>query len=100
MTDRPKRQHGGARPGAGRPKSTPQLLQNLPATNDPKVFLMALMGHADADLRTRLAAAVALMPFTHAKMADAGIKDQSQSAAKKAATGKFGASKPPVRLVT
>ena len=100
MTDRPKRQHGGARVGAGRPKSEPLLLQSLPATPDPLVFLLALMNDAAADARTRLSAAVACLPYTHARMGEAGVKSEAESAAKKASRGKFAASRAPVRLVT
>jgi len=41
-----------------------------------------------------------LMPYVHAKKGD-NVKDVKQDAAKKASTGRFGASPPPpVRLVT
>ena len=97
MIDQPKR-HGGARAGAGRPKKEATLLPGLPVTNDPLTFLLALMNDGRADTRTRLAAAVAASPYCHTKKAE-GVKNQRQDAAKKAATGKFGASSPPMRLV-
>ena len=99
MTNPPKRR-GGARLGAGRPKSEPLLLPNLPATGDPLAFLLALMNDADADSRTRLNAAVACLPYCYARMGERGIKDQKQDAAKKAVAGKFAPSRGPVRLVT
>lgn len=105
MTDQPKRQwggaranSGGARPGAGRPRKPP-VLATLPQSNDPKVFLLALMNDDTLDMVLRLDAAKALMPYCHAKKVE-GIKDEKSQAAHKASTGKFGASTPPVRLVT
>lgn len=88
---------GGARPGAGRKKNEPQLL-TLPATQKPLDFLINVM-NSDADLKIRLAAATAAMPYTHAKMADSGVKDLAQAAAKKASTGRFAAAPAPLRAV-
>ena len=98
MTDQPKRR-GGARRGAGRPKSEPVLLPKLPASNDPLVFLLALVNEPAADMRLRLDAAVALMPYVHAKTGEAGKKDEKLEAAKEVASGKCASMKPPVRLV-
>lgn len=90
---------GGARPGAGRPPNQPVLLPNLPATNDPLVFLLALMNDDAADSRTRLSAAVACLPFIHAKKGD-NLKEVKQDAAKKAGAGRFGTSKPPKLVIS
>ena len=99
MTDRPKRQHGGARAGAGRKPNEPLLLPALPATSDPLIFLLALMNDGAADARTRLSAAVACLPFVHSRKGEAGAKSEAESAAKKASSGKYAASRAPVRLV-
>lgn len=103
MAGKPGRS-GGTRPGAGRPAKEPQKL-DIPvpvgdtlAHKDPKAFLLALMNDLEADVKLRADAAKALMPFMHAKVADAGKKDQRQDAAKKVAGGKFAAAAPP-RLV-
>ena len=96
----PIKKRGGARPGAGRPKNEPLLLPDLPITNDPLTFLLALMNDAAADSRTRLSAATACLPYCHARIGEGGIKDQAQAAAKKAGAGKFAPSRSPVRLVT
>jgi hypothetical protein len=98
--DNPIEKRGGVRPGAGRPKSVPLLLPDLPATNNPLAFLLALVNEPAADIRLRLTAAVAAMPYVHAKMGDAGKKDEKRAAAKKASVGKFGSSRGPVRLLT
>lgn len=95
----PIKQRGGARPGAGRPPGKPSLLQAMPATSDPLEFLQQVMSDPANDARLRIGAAVALMPYIHAKKGE-GVKDAKQDAAKKAGAGRFGASKPPIRLVT
>ena len=98
--DNATKKRGGVRPGAGRPKSGPVLLPDLPATNDPLVFLLALVNEPTADMRLRLNAAVALMPYVHPKAGETGKKDEKRKAAKKASAGKFAPSHAPVRLVT
>jgi len=92
------KQHGGARQGAGRPPGVPAKLTGIAPTNDPLVFLQQVMNDAEADTRIRVAAAVALLPFVHAKKAD-GVKDVKQDAAKKASVGRFGPSPSPLRMV-
>ena len=99
MTDQLKRR-GGVRPGAGRPKSGPVLLPNLPATNDPLAFLLALVNESAADMRPRLNAAVAAMPYVHTKAEETGKKDGKREAAKNGGAGRYASTKPPVRLVT
>ena len=89
---------GGARVGAGR-KPNPPVILDVAATNDPLRFLRLVMDNNDADIRLRIAAAVALMPYVHPKRSDTGKKDEAQEAVKRAGAGKFGASAPPVRLV-
>jgi phage terminase small subunit len=96
---------GGARLGTGpKPKPIQKLSIPVPisetlAHKDPKVFLLALMNDLEADVKVRADAAKALLPFMCQKVADAGVKDAKQDAAKKAGAGKFGASAPPLRAV-
>ena len=90
---------GGARVGAGR-KPNPPVILDVAATNDPLQFLRLVMDNNDADIKLRIAAAVALMPYVHAKRSDTGKKDEAEKAAKKASTGRYASSAPPVRLVT
>ena len=89
---------GGARPGAGRPKSQPILI-DIQQTNDPLQFLQVVMNDDAIDLKLRAAAAIALMPYMHAKKNE-GTKAEKQSAAKKASAGKYASVLPPMRLVT
>lgn len=96
---------GGVRPGAGRkPAAAIKISIPVPITEnlvhkDAKVFLMALMNDYEADIKLRAEAAKALLPFQHAKVENT-IKADKQDAAKKAATGKFGAAAPPLRVVS
>lgn len=94
----PTKKHGGARAGAGRPPNEPVLLPAMPATSDPLEFLQHVMGNPVNDARLRIAAAVALMPYIHSKK-DSGKKGEAQQASKKASTGRYASSPPPVRLV-
>ncbi|MBK6999439.1 MAG: hypothetical protein IPH35_05550 [Rhodoferax sp.] len=67
---------GGARRGAGRKQGTlnPRTIARneaarlLPYCADPLEWLMALMGDDRQDLRLRIDAARALMPYVHAKL--------------------------------
>lgn len=117
---------GGYRPGAGRkPNGTVKMTIAVPKEHvapspkvaepkinkvdvsvsdclkhkDPKVFLLALMNDYEADIKLRAEAAKALMPFMHGKLGENTTKQDREQAAKKAATGKFGAAPPPLRVV-
>lgn len=58
--------------------------------SDPKDFLRAVMNCATVDIRVRQTAAVALMPFEHAKKGDGGKKEDAAKKAGEVAGGKFG----------
>ena len=74
MTDTPKG-WGGARKGAGRKQGTknPRTLaaneaaRLLPFCADPVQWLLALMSDSRQDLRHRVEAARALLPYLHAR---------------------------------
>lgn len=95
MTD-PIKRRGGARPGAGRPKSKPAKL-NMPATKDPLVFLLSVMNDTASDARLRIVAATAALPYVHERAGNlqGGKKDKRAEAAQEAGKGKFAPSKPP-----
>jgi phage terminase small subunit len=59
----------------------------------------AVMTNTSVDTKIRLEAAKTLMPFCHAKAGE-GVKVGKAAAAKKAASVRFGASPPPIWLVT
>jgi len=99
----PRPNSGGARPGAGRPPNQPQKLEvqsvapEAMAHQDPKLFLLSLMNDSEADVRLRVDAAKALMPFLYAKMGETGKKEQKQENAEKIIS-RFAQAEPP-RLV-
>ena len=74
MTDTPK-SWGGARKGAGRKQGTKnprtiaanEAARLLPSADDPKQWLLALMRDPRQDLRRRVEAARALLPYLHAR---------------------------------
>ena len=60
---------GGRRKGAGRPvgsRNKPSLIDGLPFTDSPLVWLLALMAHEAAPMRLRVAAAKAALPYCNA----------------------------------
>lgn len=70
-------------------------LIDIPPTADPIEFLTTIMNEPMADLRYRMDAAKAMLPFKHQKLGEGGKKDQKQDAAAKAGAGKFAATAPP-----
>ncbi|MBD8531561.1 MULTISPECIES: terminase small subunit [unclassified Massilia] len=67
----------------------------IPHTADPIEFLTTVMNEPAADLRYRMDAAKAMLPFKHKKLGEGGKKDQKQDAAKQAGAGRFSATAPP-----
>lgn len=55
---------GGVRKGAGRPLGSRNKPVDLPKTDDPFKWLLALLQHPDTPLRLKLNAAKALLPYT------------------------------------
>ena len=84
---------GGSRPGAGRKKKEAPVV-DISSNGDPKKFLVDLMNSPEADVRMRVDAAKALMPFVHQKLGEGGKKEERQEAAKKVA-GRFSQAAPP-----
>ncbi|VVE51619.1 terminase [Pandoraea communis] len=61
---------------------------------DPKEFLLAAMNDWKTEPKLRIDAAKTLMPFVHAKVGEAGKKEQREEAAKNV-VGRFGRAAPP-----
>lgn len=59
----------------------------IPETEDPKVFLTALMNCPKAGVKARLEAAKALLPFEHSKIGEKGKKQTKADGAKETAAG-------------
>ena len=73
----------------------------IPETDDPKAFLIALMNSPQAGVKARLEAAKALLPFEHSKMGEKGKKVTKEEGAKELA-GRghaYGSRKPPKLVV-
>lgn len=114
-----KGKSGGFRPGAGRKPQKPILIEEAPKDSasaaeespevievvlasdgkDPIEFLEAVMLNPGLDAKLRIDAAKALLPFKHVRKGEAGKKETRQEAAKKAGSGKFASSAPPLRVV-
>jgi phage terminase small subunit len=89
---------GGARPGAGRKPKPPPSPVPQPEKDMLQLLQDIARGLTDATpLQVR--AAVAAVQYTHTKKGDGGVKDERADRAKKAATGRFGADAPPLKLV-
>jgi len=63
---------------------------DIPPTADPVEFLTKVMNEPAADLRLRIDAAKAMLPFKHKKLGEGGKKDEKNELAKKAGAGRFG----------
>lgn len=84
----PRKNAGGARPGAGRKPKEPAPPTPVD-TRDPLSFLLDVMqGNVEANM-TQVRAAIAAAQYVHVKKGDAGKKDEQADKAKKAAGGKF-----------
>jgi phage terminase small subunit len=68
---------------------------DIPPTSDPVEFLTKVMNEPAAELRLRIDAAKAMLPFKHKKLGEGGKKDLKDDAAKAAGAGKFSATAPP-----
>jgi phage terminase small subunit len=83
-----------AAPTAGQKASLPPTQVDdaieIPPTADPVEFLTKVMNEPAADLRIRVDAAKAMLPFKHKKLGEGGKKDEKDAAAKKAGSGRFG----------
>lgn len=65
----------------------------------PLDYLLSVVRDVGAEDRVRIQAASIAAPFCHAKVADAGKKNDAQDAAKRVGAGKFASSAPPLKLV-
>ncbi|PQV50981.1 terminase small subunit [Paraburkholderia sp. BL21I4N1] len=104
-----RRKKGGAKPKPAQAETDAAItkaavaagfdLNTILTFSDPKAFLLAAMNDQNTEPKLRVDAAKTLMPFMHAKMAEAGKKDAKADAAKKAGAGKFAATVPPKLVV-
>ena len=89
MAGKPGRS-GGVRAGAGRPPKAATVVDLAQEFEDPKAFLARVMNSSKVDLKLRLDAAKAMMPFEHSRKADGGKKrSQREEAAQLMLDGFF-----------
>lgn len=74
-----------SKPAAAPPVRPPFDFSALVNFSDPKAFLKAVMNEPKVDIKQRVEAAKALMPFEHQKKGEGGKKESQAEAAKKAA---------------
>lgn len=85
---------------AARAAAADHPARKVTAIADPKDYLLAAMNDVGVDLRLRMEAAKALLPFMHARMGEAGAKERRKdAAAKTGAQSKFHPSAPPANVV-
>lgn len=94
----PRKNAGGARPGAGRkPKPKPEIVP-IPECDMLKLLQDVALGRVEAT-SIQVRAAIAAVQYTHTKRGDGGKKEEAEDRAKKASVGKFGARPAPLKLV-
>lgn len=85
-------------PGAGRDPLPPGVSRNAPVYDDPMDLLKAEMNNPLVDVKTRIQAASALLPYMHQKQGEGGKKDKLDEGAREATTGRFQPMPPPPQL--
>lgn len=80
---------------AGKSFNLPDLGQLY---SDPLEFLKAVANDPSQDMKLRVDAAKAWVPFVHGRIGEQGKKDKAKDAAVQAGGGKFGAPPPPRHL--
>ena len=94
----PRKNAGGARPGAGRkPKPKPETAK-VPAKDMLEMLQQVALGKVEATpLQVR--AAIAAVQYTHPKAGNSGKKAGRKKEADGASAGRFAPAPPPLRLV-
>lgn len=82
-------------PGSGQDAAPPGVDPAADVFEDPKEFLKHAMNNRTLDPKTRIQAAVALLPFEHQKMGETGKKQQRDNDAGDVVKGRFAPAKPP-----
>jgi phage terminase small subunit len=90
---------GGWRPGAGRPPNPPVICEEVKPSEDPRLVLLEVMNNTALDMKLRLDAAKALMPYMHSRKGEGGKKGERKAAAQVAAMGRFAPADKPRLIV-
>jgi len=94
----PRKNSGGARPGAGRPKKPKEVPQQISERDMLQLLQDVALGRVEAT-SIQVRAAIAAVQYTHAKKNPESKKQAAEEAAKVAAKGRFASSRPPPQLV-
>jgi phage terminase small subunit len=89
----PRKNAGGARPGAGRKKKPVAPTVVIEGRNMLELLQDVALGRTEASA-IQVRAAIAAVQYTHAKMGEGGKKEQKDAEAKKVAS-RFAPSAPP-----
>lgn len=89
-----KGRSGGPRPNSGPKPKPPTLLQLAGQQDDPAAFLREIMNNDATDVKIRVDAAKALMPYVHTKVGEAGKKETKNAKAREVAK-RFTSAPPP-----
>lgn len=76
-----------------------EFIETLPRTDDPLVWLLALMNEPKAKIFDRRNAAQKAVDYFHGKKGESGKKDEKADAAKRATVGRFASAPPPLKAV-
>ena len=95
----PRKNSGGARPGAGRPKKPKEPTPQISERDMLQLLQDIALGRMEAT-NIQVRAAIAAVQYTHAKKNPEGKKQAAEEAAKAAAKGRFASSPPPLQLVS
>lgn len=90
------KEKAGAKSQASQPIVPPgsNVLALSKLYEDPKAFLKAVMNDTVSDMKLRVDAAKAMLPYEHARVGEGGKKEQKDAAAKTVAS-KFAPAQPP-----
>lgn len=84
-------------PGSG-VDTSPADLEPDQFFDDPRELLKHAMNNRLLDIKARIQAAVALLPYEHQKLGESGKKEQKEKAAGEAVKGRFAPAQPPSQL--
>lgn len=90
-----KTKESDANPVAGRDAVAPSIANTMDFYEDPIEMLRHAMNDKMLDPKTRIQAAVALLPYEHKKLGESGKKEGQGEVAAGVAQGRFAPSAPP-----
>jgi phage terminase small subunit len=80
---------GGYRKGAGRKSTVSLKTVGLGQNHDSLQFLLDMVNDTNLDIKLRVDAAKAVLPYTHRKLGETGKKEDKSERAGKVSKGRF-----------